>query len=113
MYSREGHKMKNSYQYDTIPMEYAGILFLLCGNAILWYIAPTADRTLMLEIYAISIITIPILFSCLWHYRLDEQSVTKLHCGIRKRRLLWENVEQVGIIYIKGNAPKPMVIGRS
>lgn len=90
---------QNTNEYGTIPINYGAILFSIFGFVFAWCGASILEASEKYMAYFIIAASILVFFGSLWHYRLDHQGVTQFYFGVKRRKILWENVAQVGVIY--------------
>ena len=104
----------NSKQYDTIPMNYGGILCCICIWLLAWVITPSLDESAKSGMYLVCIGMAFVLLGCLRHYRLDANGVTQFYLASKERQIPWEDVAQIGILYTtayaKGGGKRYIVI---
>lgn len=86
-------------EYSTIPINYGGVLFSIFGLFFAWFGAPLLKASERYMARFIAVASLLVLFGSFWHYRLDQQGITQFYFGVKRRRILWENVAQVGVIY--------------
>ena len=103
-----------SKQYDTIPMNYGGILCCICIWLLAWVITPSLDESAKSGMYLVCIGMAFVLLGCLRHYRLDANGVTQFYLASKERQIPWEDVAQIGILYTtayaKGGGKRYIVI---
>ena len=104
----------NSKQYDTIPMNYGGILCCICIWLLAWVITPSLDESAKFVMDLVCIGMAFVLLGCLRHYRLDANGVTQFYLASKERQIPWEDVAQIGILYTttyaKGGGKRYIVI---
>ena len=103
-----------SKQYDTIPMNYGGILCCICIWLLAWVITPSLDESAKSGMYLVCIGMAFVLLGCLRHYRLDAHGVTQFYLCSKERQIPWEDVAQIGVLYTttyaKGGGKRYIVI---
>ena len=88
-----------SKQYDTIPMNYGGILCCICIWLLAWVITPSLDELAKSVMDLVCIGMAFVLLGCLRHYRLDAHGFTQFYLGSKERQISWEDVAQIGVLY--------------
>lgn len=105
---------QNKKEYCTIPINYGGVLFGICGLVFAWCGAPLLKISEIYMDYFLGAASILVLFGSFWHYHLDKQGITQSYFGVKRRKILWENVEQIGVIYtttyVRGSGRRHIVI---
>lgn len=104
----------NSKQYDTIPINYGGILCCVCIWGLAWFLVPRLEGTAKSGMYLVCIGMAFVLLGCLRHYRLDAHGVIQFYLASKERQIPWVNVAQIGILYAttyaKGGGKRYIVI---